>query len=1271
VVLLGLGGQEGRPEPLRVAADDLRPGLAAMYRGWDGSVVHRIDPKPAFAPGDSSPHPRIPPGPFEATWEGVFSQPEQDTLRFGAAVGGDVTVTLGGVDVLEGGKARAWTPGLYRLRVHFRSRPGIPARLQLWWEGAGFSREPLPPWRFRHMPAELPAAAREDARAERGREAVERLGCARCHRSSFPSAEALPPGPSLEGAGRRLDRGWLLRWLEKPGGRMPALFPPGPAGLAERSLVADYLLAASPERQTSSVGDPRKGRKTFLAAGCAACHFPPDLDRAEQGHPERTPLDGLAGRWTPASLAAFLENPRERYPDGRMPRIPLTAAAARDVAGYLLAARSPGRPASEDPAPDALAAVMRRLGVSHPADAGRALVREKRCAPCHPGLGATEALDIPIRHRAAECAPVRFLIDSETKDSIAAYRAAAPREVHASPFESRRRLLERRACGRCHARDTDRPPPIEEVAGELGGAGEADLYRMPFQRTPRLTYPLSRYRRSYVRAAVRDGVSGVRPSWYSYRMPAFGPEADEIVRALAEADGDLADEPDPPHGVPDDPTLPGAGPSLVGYEGYSCVSCHLWKGQSIAEVEHGSVGPELTSVAGRVRRDWFDRWLEDPARSHPGTPMPQIFRKGQPATIESVLGGDANRQKDALWAYFAKGKEAPDPRSLPPVPVTAPRPGEPPLVAVIPIHLPDKSVVESLCVLTAEGDLLLYDLGANGLREVYLGAEILRVPRDRRSFALKGTPAGLAPERLTPSGSRFVGFERLGDGVRIRSRAASGEVAETLRFEGRRLIREASGNLRRIDLPAVTRKSDSPGTPGATRLTDPGVVDLSGRPGYRAIAYPRPKTALGEDLVMPGAIVADPKDGQVYVASMKMGDLFALRDPGDDGRAARFVNFAGLFQDAYSMAHDGEWLYVLHRRNLTRLRDSDGDGTADVYERVAALDHAVRENVDNAYGLVREPSGSFVFTYASNTGKNLPGWGAVLRLTPGEPERKEELAFGLRRAYGACLGPEGDLFFTDNQGEWVATNKLCRADRGRYYGFPNPGRSPAGKPPGKAAVWVPYGWARSTNGVVCDTTGGAFGPFAGQFFLAEMMYGGAIVRAHVETVNGEAQGACFPFWGKGLLGPLVLAFDPKGRLYVGGLTDASCGSQPDRGALFRLEFTGRVPFEIREIRARPRGFRLVFTRPTEPATARDPDSYTLEHYRYEYTGAYGSPELDRTRVPIERVELAPDGASAELTVPKLVPDRVYLVSARGVRSPSGEPLVHPSGAYTLNAIPAR
>jgi hypothetical protein len=744
-------------------------------------------------------------------------------------------------------------------------------------------------------------------------------------------------------------------------------------------------------------------------------------------------------------------------------------------------------------------------------------------------------------------------------------------------------------------------------------------------------------------------------------------------------------------------------------------------------------------VAGRLRRDWFDRFLEDPARSHPATPMPSIFPHGQPATLRSVLDGDAGKQKEALWSYFALGKDAPSPKPPPPLVVALPDDGRP-LVAQIPIRVPPAGSVESLTLLYDTHDLAVYDLGAGSLHSIFTGGQILRDVQGRlRTFTASGTaatgpPAGGPGPRLLGGGKSegvtartLDGYDRLKDGARIRwkIRFPSGtvEVVEELRLvregERRRLLRELrlrgipEGRSVEVTGPGakeggvavvtMTGKAtatrdggafravlapDEKGTavaavryelPPARRPPPPErivLADSSGnegslnRPGYRAVAYPRPKTPSGEDLIMPSAVAVHPRDGRVFVASMKAGQLFVLRNP-DDGPKAHFEDYAGgLFEEAYSMLAEGDALYVLHRRNLTRVTDTDGEGRADRFDRVAALPHGVGETYDYAYGLARDRGGAFVFSYAPYANRHLVGSGGAVRLVPGrEPQA---LAFGMRNPFGWCAGPGGEVFFTDNQGEWVATNKLCPVAAGRFYGFPNPAQPEhVKKPAGRAAVWVPYGWARSLNGVAYDHTGGKFGPFAGQVFMAELMFGGGIIRASLEKVNGEYQGACFPFWGKGLLGPLTLAFDPRGRLYVGSITEPGWMAQPDRGALYRIDFTGEVPFEIQSIRVLPQGFRLVFTKPVSAATARKAAAYQVEHYRYEYTGAYGSPELDRTPVPVRRVELAADGRSVELTMAPLVRGRVYLIGAPGVRSPAGEALVHPTGAYTLDEIPAR
>jgi glucose/arabinose dehydrogenase/mono/diheme cytochrome c family protein len=1318
-LMVGVGGLPRAAGAQPDDAPEPEPGLIATYRSLADPAAQfvRIDAKPSFTWGLSSPHPRLPPGRFAVTWTGLLLLREAEPVRFGAFVGGELSVTLDDVTVLRGRGERETTwilgsdsfsrpPGLYRLQIRFRSLPNVPARLQLGWEGAHFAREPLPASRLRHHARDVPDAARHEELVSRGREAALRLGCGRCHPGAFPGLAAVPPGPSLAGLVRRVERPWLLAWLSDPsairsGARMPALFRADRQGLVERTLVSDYLLgAASAEGRApgTTPGDHRAGKQAFLGLGCVACHQEPEKPAGSSGDPERFALAGLAERLPAADLSAFLQDPASRYPDLRMPPMRLSAEQARDVAAYLLrvAPPAPVLPSTAGVRPEEVEAVLRRLGAADRAAAGRALVREKGCARCHPGLEEAASADVPLRQRPAgdalhagclsgQTLP-RFSALPEIRRALAAYVEMAGREKYPSPFAARQEQLRHLGCARCHQRDGDRPAPLEEIGH---GLWTPFLYRLPYQRTPRLTQATAKLTPGYLLATVRAGVSGVRPDWYSYRMPSFGDHAPDIVRALAEGDGNLPAVPEPGPAAAD-PNQTALGPVLVGFEGYACVTCHVWNGQALGAVEPGSVGPELAGLPGRLRREWFDRFLDDPPRTYPGTPMPGVFRKGAPAPLTAVLGGDAARQKEALWSYFALGKQAPSPKPKTPLAISPFPEGTAPLVAQIPIHLPDHTLVEGLCVLFGNHDLLLYDVEHLAPRGFYTGAQLLRQANVWRSYTLAGTPAPVAfgqplaagqrgPGGEQPSSATFQGYERLPDGVRVRCRLQfrSGpvEVAEDWRVRsegGRRLlVRGVQGSETCYALPPPKAPPKSAAPPAVRPPAEDGPIGPLQRPGYQALLYPRPKTAAGEDLVMPSALAADPRTGRLFVASLKQGDLFVLRDPQDNGQQARFESYArGLFQDVFGLAHDGQTLTVLHRRNLTRL--GEHDGTADRADRVAALPHAVGDAYDWAYGLVRDRTGAFCFTFAPHANQSQRGAGSLLRLVPSATGGTlEEVAFGFRNPLGWCAGPGGELFFTDNQGDWVATNKLCHVEPGRFYGFPNPAHPEQARPPaGRAAVWVPYDWARSLNGLAYDNSGGQFGPFAGQFFLAELMDGGAIVRAAVEQVNGVYQGACFPFWGKGLLGPLALTFDPRGRLWVGAITQPGWMGQPDRGALFRIAYTGPVPFEIASIHVRPHGFRLVFTAPVAGASAGTPAAYAVEQYRYEYTGAYGSPELDRTPVAVRQVAVGADGRSVELTTDPLVKGRVYALRAPGVRSLSSEPLVHPVGVYTLHEIPA-
>jgi hypothetical protein len=221
------------------------------------------------------------------------------------------------------------------------------------------------------------------------------------------------------------------------------------------------------------------------------------------------------------------------------------------------------------------------------------------------------------------------------------------------------------------------------------------------------------------------------------------------------------------------------------------------------------------------------------------------------------------------------------------------------------------------------------------------------------------------------------------------------------------------------------------------------------------------------------------------------------------------------------------------------------------------------------------------------------------------------------------------------------------------------------------AVLFPYAtMGQSASGIDCDLSGGKFGPFGKQLFVGDQTHS-TVMRVFLEKVRGHYQGACFPFRQGFGSGNVPVRFGPDGSLFVGG-TNRGWGSRGNKPfALERLVWTGKVPFEIREMRARRDGFELTFTQPVDRRTAADPRSYHMDTFTYIYRAEYGSPEVDQTTPTIERVEVGRDGKSVRLYVSKLEEGHIHALKAPGLRSAAGLPLLHPEAYYTLNYIPAR
>ena len=142
-----------------------------------------------------------------------------------------------------------------------------------------------------------------------------------------------------------------------------------------------------------------------------------------------------------------------------------------------------------------------------------------------------------------------------------------------------------------------------------------------------------------------------------------------------------------------------------------------------------------------------------------------------------------------------------------------------------------------------------------------------------------------------------------------------------------------------------------------------------------------------------------------------------------------------------------------------------------------------------------------------------------------------------------------------------------------------------------------------------------------------------------------------------------------GSLFVGGTNRGWASRGPKAGSLERIVWTGKVPFEIQEMRARPDGFDLTFTEPVDEDTAKDVGGYQLESYGYIYQSIYGSPVVDQTHPTITSATVSSDRMSVHLSVNGLKPGNVHELISNGIRSSNGALLLHKEAYYTLNRIP--
>ncbi len=467
---------------------------------------------------------------------------------------------------------------------------------------------------------------------------------------------------------------------------------------------------------------------------------------------------------------------------------------------------------------------------------------------------------------------------------------------------------------------------------------------------------------------------------------------------------------------------------------------------------------------------------------------------------------------------------------------------------------------------------------------------------------------------------------------------------------------------------------------------------------YRIVEVPFP-----EDMALEAGSFEVIPDGRLAIGTRR-GDIYLVSGAFDKNPRTKFQRFAAGLDEVTGLSYKDGAFYVTQQTEVTRITDTDGDGRADDFQTLSDA-WGFRNYHEFAFGSKLDQDGNIwvALCLSESYNSKVPFRGWCVKVTP--DGKTIPVCSGIRSPCGIGPNEHGVMFYAESQGPWNGSCSLKVLEPGGFMGHPvsfnwyplaakmdQPGSTELAErfaqPPvepntrsrllterARVKELVPYAvvfpyikMGRSISGFVVDRTEGKFGPFQNQIFIGDFSLS-VVMRATTEQVNGVWQGACYPFREGLATGLLACQFTPQGDLIVGGTNRGWPVRGPRPYALQRVDWTGKVPFEVKQVNARPDGFLVTFTKPVDRAIASKPDSYALTTYTHIYQQGYGSPEVDHTKPTVTRASATEDGLQVYLQIDGLVQGHVHDFDFQSIRSADAEPLVHSSAYYTLNEIP--
>ncbi len=369
-------------------------------------------------------------------------------------------------------------------------------------------------------------------------------------------------------------------------------------------------------------------------------------------------------------------------------------------------------------------------------------------------------------------------------------------------------------------------------------------------------------------------------------------------------------------------------------------------------------------------------------------------------------------------------------------------------------------------------------------------------------------------------------------------------------------------------------------------------------------------------------------DGTAYVCTL-VGDVWKISGLEGDLNKVVWKRYAsGLDLPMGITIVDGV-PYVSVRPHILALRDSDGDGEADYYERFNRVDLPASDECGR--DLRRDLAGNFYFNAGSGIyclsadGKALKQIGHGARNPLGLAVRKDGLALS-----DSSEGNQGNgtcsIFESDHPENAASISKLRRI------------------------LYLPRGVDNSPGSrLFMDEP--RFGPL-GQTLLGTSFGSGTWYYLLRDVAEGTPQAALVPMPGSFSSGSCRIAVQPRdGQVFVAGL-DGWGDYGVTEGCLHRLRYTGRDAIKLSGWEACRNGIILHFDHElaVTPPTA---SGFFVQQWNWvDSAQTYGSPEysvrmpgtIGHDRVPVTSVSLSADRRSLFLGTPSILPAMCTQVS---------------------------